>query len=165
MISNIDFHSLANKGVKRHTMLTMMIDEKKIRHDCTLFLSRKGYGALSALANAAGLSAESVRRVRQGTKVDLDTLVAVKDGMEALKWYEDPQPASPSEAPQNYYADPDPGVDLVLAMKLESMAMELRSPHFSPAHKAEDFLQFVEGLADTLQTNVAAIKKSQKGNT
>jgi len=92
MIVNDKLHTLAKKGLKRDTMLTMMIDEQKIRHDCVLFLARKGYGALTNLANAAGLSQESVRRVRQGTKVDLDTLVAVRDAMSSLGWNSDAIP-------------------------------------------------------------------------
>lgn len=147
-------------------MLTMMIDEQKIRHDCVLFLARKGYGALTDLANAAGLSAESVRRVRQGTKVDLDTLVAVRDAMQKMGWSgeQEVKPAPRANDPTEPYVPAHP-VEQLLARKFVNIADDIAGKHLKAPEKVKALVNFHKDLSDLLPAYLREIeKRTVEGN-
>ena len=146
-------------------MLMTTIDESQIRRDCFLFLLRKGHGSLTDLANAAGLSAESVRKVRQGTRVDLQTLMKVDQGLQHLGWYaeKDEESSLAQEAAEPYPKIPPRHVTSLFASELKIMAEKLETDALDPIEKGQEFREFIANLYKTVDAKVAAIEKMRKG--
>ena len=135
----------------------MIFDETKIRKDTRAFLARKGQGYLKRLAEEAGLNTQSVRRVRDNVKVDLETLIAVNEALKRMGWTDQP---SLDEEESGSTALPDGlTIEHILADELLVMVRKLKTGDLNPVEKGEDFRAFVAALHQSLDTKVKAIQK------
>lgn len=121
------------------------LDEAKIRHSCVLFLARRGHGGLKELSEASGLTPETIRKVRQGTRVTLDTIVRIKSGLDALGW--DAAKNSAKEEPIAYGShipgEMTPSARAIIAERLRGVADTLMSQEFTADQKVEEFVTMV----------------------
>lgn len=142
-----------------------VINEDQIRRECFAFLQRKGHGALTDLANASGLSAESVRKVRQGTRVDLQTLMKVDEGLRHLGWYTErhEENATGAEDSVEYSGKPGRPVTSIFAAELRLMAEKLETDSLDLVEKGQELREFIANLHKTVDAKVAAIEKLRKG--
>lgn len=144
------------------------INESRIRADTFNYIARKGHGALDDLAQASGLTTQSVRRVRKGTRVDLETLIKVEAALRSLGYYDeamDPIPPLAQETPRTHGGKPSRDVSLIFASELEIMAEKLRSTALEPIEKSQEFREFITNLHKTVEAKIAAIEKSGKTNS
>lgn len=133
-------------------------DTDEVRALYDQWVKRMGKGSIKRASTAAGVTRQTLSRFRKGEFLGFPHQAALLDLMKA-DGYALPRSVA-REEPAPYFSIPEPNIESVLALKLRAMAEELVCPDFTPAEKAEDFLQFVESLADSLQSHIAAIKKS-----
>lgn len=125
------------------------------------YLERKGQGAMKRATEVTKVSRQHLNRFKnEKTSLGWDTRTLLLELMQEEGFAPRPAIAQENRAPYATDATSEPNIESVLALKLRAMAEELVCPDFTPAEKAEDFLQLVEGLADSLHAYIAAIKKS-----
>lgn len=130
---------------------------EEVREFFERYLLRKGQGAMKRAVEATKVSRQHLNRFKnKKTSLGWDTRKALLELMEEEGFV--PRQARAMETPAPYPSE-EPGIELVLALKLEAMAKELICADFTPTEKAEDFLKFIEGLADSLDAHVAELAR------
>lgn len=147
-------------------MCMVTIDEEQIRLETFTFLARKGQGSVNRLAEASGLTTQSIRRVRDGTRVDLETLAKVQEGLTRCGWYDNPEPPIPEkpavrEARGQYREQDSKSVRLLIAERLRNLAKTLESPIVPRDQRVEEFVTLIRLYHASLETYAALIKESE----
>lgn len=152
---------LATGARKGYIQAMEPISTEELRAFFARYLERKGQGAMKRAVQATKVSRQHLNRFKRGkTDMGWDTRKLLLELMQEEGFAPRPAVAQESRPPYAPESTPEPTIELVLALRLEAMAKELLCLDLTPTKKAEHFLEFVESLADSLQTYIAALQKS-----
>lgn len=145
-----------------YNSLVQELTSKSVREKLVLFVQRRGYGAMTRVAEASGITVNYLIRFRKGeTDVEKKTLIAINAGIDALL---DKEPKSIDYVAEDElpYQTPNPDVFEVLASDFDSVAKRLRSTDYTADAKIGYLQDWARRLTREIESFAAKQKRSTK---